>query len=295
MVDINIREFGAQGDGLADDSAAIQAAIDACPAGGVVLIPEGVFACAEIRMKPHITLQGTLTWGYRDNRETGACMIPARDGAACLIDITDAVGCTLTGLSLCGQGRGEGMHGVQIVKSDGYGREEDAIRVEKCRISEFSGDALHLSHVWCATVRDNMLSSSRHGLYIDGWDLFIYDNWLTANRECGAFGEFYCNTAIICQGNRVEWNGREGILSNGGVTWVLNGNHFDRNGREGARFYHAKHINIVGNVFARDGWKVPEDEYSAGLTIEKSCGVSIQSNVFPLARGRRGRKSAAFP
>ena len=66
-------------------------------------------------------------------------MIPARDGAACLIDITDAVGCTLTGLSLCGQGRGEGMHGVQIVKSDGYGREEDAIRVEKCRISEFSG------------------------------------------------------------------------------------------------------------------------------------------------------------
>ena len=197
MVDINIREFGAQGDGLADDSAAIQAAIDACPAGGVVLIPEGVFACAEIRMKPHITLQGTLTWGYRDNRETGACMIPARDGAACLIDITDAVGCTLTGLSLCGQGRGEGMHGVQIVKSDGYGREEDAIRVEKCRISEFSGDALHLSHVWCATVRDNMLSSSRHGLYIDGWDLFIYDNWLTANRECGAFGEFYCNTAII--------------------------------------------------------------------------------------------------
>lgn len=80
MVDINIREFGAQGDGLADDSAAIQAAIDACPAGGVVLIPEGVFACAEIRMKPHITLQGTLTWGYRDNRETGACMIPARTG-----------------------------------------------------------------------------------------------------------------------------------------------------------------------------------------------------------------------
>ena len=90
----------------------------------------------------------------------------------------------------------------------------------------------------------HLLSSSRHGLYIDGWDLFIYDNWLTANRECGAFGEFYCNTAIICQGNRVEWNGREGILSNGGVTWVLNGNHFDRNGREGARFYHAKHIDI---------------------------------------------------
>lgn len=295
MVNINIRDFGAVGDGACDDSAAIQEAIDACPAGGVVLIPEGVFACADIRMKPHVTLQGTLTWGYRDNRKTGACLIPSRDDAACLVDITGAVGCTLTGLSLCGQKRGECMHGIQIAKTDGYGKEEDALRVEKCRISEFSGDALHLSHVWCATVRDNMLSSSRHGLYIDGWDLFVYDNWLTANRECGAFGALYCNTAIICQGNRVEWNGREGILSNGGVTWVLNGNHFDRNGREGARFHNAKHINIVGNVFARDGWLVPDGECSAGLTIEKSCGVSIQSNVFRSLGGDGGEAARHSP
>ncbi len=279
-VHINIYEYGAVGDGITDDSVAIQLAINDCPTGGVVQIPEGVFACADIQMKPHVTLQGTMTWGYRDGSEGGSCLIPSRDDAACLVDITDAVGCTLIGLSLEGQRRGCGMHGVRICKTDGYGREEDALRVEKCRIAEFSGDALHLEHVWCATVRDNMLCGSRHGLYIDGWDLFIYDNWLTANRECGIYGKEGCNTAIVCQGNRVEWNGREGILSNGGVTWVLNGNHFDRNGREGARFCGSKHINIVGNVFARDGWRVKKDEYSVGLTMERSCGISVNSNVF---------------
>ncbi len=276
----NIRDFGARGDGQTDDTAAIQAAIDACEPGGVVFVPSGVFPCADVRVKPHITLRGGCTWGYRDKPDTGACLLLSRADASCLLDVTDAVGCTLTGLSLLGGRLGENVHGVQIAKTDGYGAQEDAIRVEKCRVTEFSGDALHLGHVWCATVQDNMLSSSRNGLYIDGWDLFIYNNWLTANANCGIYGVDSCNTAILCEGNRIEWNYREGIRSERGVTWVLTGNHFDRNGREGAAFLDGKHINITGNTFARDGWRALPDEISAGLSVLRSRGVSVQSNVF---------------
>lgn len=39
----NVREFGARGDGVADDSAAIQAAIDSLTRGGVVLLPVGTY------------------------------------------------------------------------------------------------------------------------------------------------------------------------------------------------------------------------------------------------------------
>lgn len=40
---ISIKDFGAVGDGVADDTAAIQAALNACPQGGGILIPHGTY------------------------------------------------------------------------------------------------------------------------------------------------------------------------------------------------------------------------------------------------------------
>ncbi|MGH7451063.1 MAG: glycosyl hydrolase family 28-related protein, partial [bacterium] len=41
---LNVKDFGAKGDGIADDTTAIQAAIDALPNdGGVVFFPSGIY------------------------------------------------------------------------------------------------------------------------------------------------------------------------------------------------------------------------------------------------------------
>jgi polygalacturonase len=62
----DIRDFGAKGDGKTLDTAALQAAIDAChnDQGGTVLVPAGVFAIGTTELKSdvtlHITAQGTL-------------------------------------------------------------------------------------------------------------------------------------------------------------------------------------------------------------------------------------------
>jgi hypothetical protein len=62
----NIRDFGAKGDGNTLDTAAVQAAIDACTAeqGGVVLVPGGVFLIGTIELKSNVTFRisagGTL-------------------------------------------------------------------------------------------------------------------------------------------------------------------------------------------------------------------------------------------
>jgi polygalacturonase len=54
----NIRKYGAKGDGVALDTAALQAAIDACnhDGGGTVLVPAGTFQIGTIELKSNVTL-----------------------------------------------------------------------------------------------------------------------------------------------------------------------------------------------------------------------------------------------
>jgi polygalacturonase len=54
----NIRDYGAKGDGTTLDTAALQAAIDACTAdgGGTVLVPAGTFVIGTTELKSNVTL-----------------------------------------------------------------------------------------------------------------------------------------------------------------------------------------------------------------------------------------------
>lgn len=54
---MNVRRFGAVGDGEHDDTSAIQAAILACPAQGRVLIPAGRYRVRPLFLKSHIRLE----------------------------------------------------------------------------------------------------------------------------------------------------------------------------------------------------------------------------------------------
>ncbi|MFD5663461.1 glycosyl hydrolase family 28-related protein [Streptomyces anthocyanicus] len=57
---LNVKDFGAKGDDTADDTVAIQAALAACPMGGVVYLPAGAYrTSAPLTIPPAVTLQGT--------------------------------------------------------------------------------------------------------------------------------------------------------------------------------------------------------------------------------------------
>lgn len=57
FVTLNVREFGAMGDGIHDDTNAIQCAIMACPKDSRVLVPEGVYKITSILLKDDLTLE----------------------------------------------------------------------------------------------------------------------------------------------------------------------------------------------------------------------------------------------
>ena len=52
------RDFGAKGDGLTNDTRAVQAAMDACHAqgGGTVFLPPGVYLCGTLRLRSRIAI-----------------------------------------------------------------------------------------------------------------------------------------------------------------------------------------------------------------------------------------------
>lgn len=71
---LNVRDFGAKGDGLAKDTAALQKAIDAAAGsgGGTVWVPAGRYLCGTLRLKSHVTLHldnGAVLLASTDNND----------------------------------------------------------------------------------------------------------------------------------------------------------------------------------------------------------------------------------
>src|SRR5436190_12757024 len=113
----NIRDFGAKGDGATLDTAAVQAAIDACnkDQGGTVLVPAGVFLIGTIEMKSNVTLhiaaQGKLLGSADGKQYRAADAIPLsgdstlNDGNVGLIFAVKAENFTIEGPGIIdGQG-----------------------------------------------------------------------------------------------------------------------------------------------------------------------------------------------
>ena len=164
----DITAFGAVGDGVTDNTAAIQSALDAAAeCRGVVQVPPGNYMTGKLKMGKGVSLEGHSAWSFRSYGSSFFTLNTA--DTDCLLDITGAFGCAIRGMSLNGQGLGTGVHGVKLYW-DQYngGSEEDTPTIDDCRIGNFSGDAVHLEHIWCFSVRHSMLSFSKAGLYIDG-------------------------------------------------------------------------------------------------------------------------------
>jgi polygalacturonase len=53
---VNVKDFGAVGDGMTDDTQSIQTAVNCLPPGGRLCFPEGVYLTAPITLKSHITI-----------------------------------------------------------------------------------------------------------------------------------------------------------------------------------------------------------------------------------------------
>ncbi len=99
----DVRQFGAKGDGTTLDTAAIQAAIDACTKdnGGTVLVPAGDFVCGTIELKSNVTLhlatKGRLLGSPRMEDYKAGNRIPPGNGNIVFVSAANAENITIEG------------------------------------------------------------------------------------------------------------------------------------------------------------------------------------------------------
>ena len=255
----DITGFGAVPDGITDCTAAVQKALDsASTCMGTVIVPPGVYKVGHLKMKGQgVSIVGTAAWTYRSD---GASIFSLNDAETdCMIDVSGAFGASIMGMSLAGEKLGENVHGVKLWWPEyNGGAEEDCPTIDNCRIGNFSGDGVHFEHVWCFSVRHSMLHNNVGcGLYIDGWDGFLVDNWFSCNMNGGILGGPIA-ASVTATGNRVEWNHRGGFVLPCANSFNVTGNFFDRSfgpalqfgGRDGKT---ASLITVTGNIFRRSG------------------------------------------
>lgn len=124
------------------------------------------------------------------------------------------------------------------------------------------------------------------GLYIDGWDAFVLDNWFSGNHNTGMLGGPIAES-ITATGNRVEWNWVGGFWLKNGRSVNMTGNFFDRSFGpaiklgDGGNFHDC---TITGNVFRRSGCSdhLPfKTEYeSSHVYFDDVRNITLVGNTF---------------
>lgn len=213
-----VKDYGAKGDGVTDDTAAIQAAITDCNSngGGVVFFPPGTYCVTQLVLAgtSHIQLQGSgqssvVKWVWNAAGIPGSMITLSAGAINTRLSLLRLDGSGLTNVAA-----GRANHLLELAGGAGGG--VTTVHIMQCQLGAMvtaSGDGIHISgtgvgmvsRVW---ILENLFDGcSRFSVGCEqGWQYgFIVDNYLTnCDTEIGFVATANVNTnAITIHGNRL--------------------------------------------------------------------------------------------
>lgn len=285
---LNVRDYGAAGNGTTDDTAAINAALAACPEGGDVLLPAGRYLISSpITLKRNRTLRGThaARWPY----DTGSpcCLVAAASftGTAMIYlpdeeELTGSVSAPADFSMMAGPGDQSGIRILRLALDGQYnGTTLDGVRasglVRDLRMMEVSirrmtGVGIHtVAYVrkdgksyyprgWAChqVVTDRTQGNGWSTSYLD--DSTLVDCIAGATQTANGIGfQFLGPGELLLIGCRALWNGSHGFYFTGQNygNVVLSGCSTDRNFGHGITtdMSGTGALLLAGVVLRRDG------------------------------------------
>lgn len=175
---INVKRFGAVGDGVANDTTAIQAAINSATTGGEVFLPAGTYKItAALHLQTGVSVRGAgmnaTTINQTGANQNGITL----DGAAPrYVSISDLV--------LTGNGTGTG-HGIQLTTSGGAVASVDLAHL---LIQNFGGNGVDTNTLITSAFTDVRVEGCTHGFHlVSGTSVTITSCYANACRQIGYY------------------------------------------------------------------------------------------------------------
>lgn len=209
VFNIKDAQFGAVGDGIVDDTAAIQAAIDAADAGGggIVFFPAGTYRVTSSLAHASYTMLWGPGWCAIDYFNSGDAATLLADGAGVLVGapIVDVSG--IDTASVVGLNFRQSDHtavnttvGIGDPTSPGY-----RVRVEWCMFQRFGGNAISLRGNVNNVNNILMRHCSGDGVHLEGHDNVVQN--CDIGGEAGVApttgsGIYISGANSLVQGNR---------------------------------------------------------------------------------------------
>lgn len=301
---LNAKAYGAKGDGVTDDTASIQAALNAAAAlgGGTVYLPWGAYlVSAPLRVPPYVTLAGTVRVSLNFFTTPPAS----------LARVIIAPGFTPDSHSGGALGFYSQTPGAWSVSAAASGAHDLIIDGSQCSNSGVQGIAF-VGPVYDTTLQDVFVWKAPHdGLIASGFTesgigaTFAYHQRYTRlgivscgftgadltnmtdtiAQQCLAFGNtgngfnFANNSNSLVAGCKSEWNSGRGFdVTGSGGSLVFTGCSTDQNSSEGLRIHAASGQGTDGGGVIWTGGKLHGD----GRGATNTSGVKVTGSTVPV-------------